>query len=116
MLDFPNATVHIHIHQDISNDITEILNLTNTKLNKIMATLQELNAKIAELQQTVDTEQQEVSDALAALTAEVASLKEIIAAGATPEQLQASADAITAIIEDVKTTIPNLPEPTPPDA
>lgn len=100
-------TFHIH------TDNTEVLHEIKQLKKFIMATQAELAAKIAQLQETVDTEQQEVSNALGALTTEIEALKATIAANGTPEEIQANLDAMDAIIADVKTTIPNLPDPEP---
>jgi seryl-tRNA synthetase len=107
--------IHHYIHHVSKSEmeqtelLKELLNLTKES----MATLAELQTKITELETTVNDEQQEVANALAALEAEVQRLTDIISQGASPEQLQAEVDKIQAIIEDVRTTIPNLPEPEP---
>lgn len=112
--------VHIHNHQSESklDEILKLSRLTLKNQDKIMATIQELQAKIVELETAVNDEQQEVSNALAALEAKIAELEAIIANGGNATELQAAVDSISTIIEDVKTTIPNLPppEPTPPNA
>jgi hypothetical protein len=112
------AWFEIHIHQTVDvNQVEKKLDRIIKQNTELMATIQELNQKVADLQAAVDTEQQEVSNALAALQAEVQRLTDIInsGTGATPEQLQTVVDNINGIIEDVKTTIPNLPEPEPPN-
>jgi predicted nucleic acid-binding Zn-ribbon protein len=108
------AIFEIHIHGDFADTNKELKKL-NLKIDTLMATIQELNAKITELQESVDSEQQEVANALAALQAEVQRLTDIIAAGgaATAEELQTVVDNINGIISDVKSTIPNLPDPEP---
>ena len=70
-------------------------------INKLkqMATKEELNAGIDKLQADLDAKQ-------AALATLIQSLKDQIAAGtaATPEDLQAMLDKITAVDEDVNST------------
>lgn len=108
------ALFNIHVH--ITAELEEALKKQDhilTHLHQIMATLAEVTAKLSELQTTVDNEQQEIANALAALTAEVQRLTDIIAAGggATAEELQVVVDTINGIIADVQSTIPNLPAP-----
>ena len=77
------------------------------KLNTIMANIQELKAQVAQLQADLDTEQQQVADALAALNQAIAELQAMVADGGTPQERQELADALTAISEDLKGTIPD---------
>src|SRR5687768_3848862 len=106
--------MHVHIYHHPDPETARDIKQIKTLIKKLMAKIDELNQKVTELQQIVDTEQQEVANALAALEAEKVRLQEMIANGATPEQLQSVSDNIDAIINDVKTTIPNLPEPEEP--
>lgn len=81
--------------------------LLNQKLDTIMANIQELRAQVAQLQADLDAEQQQVADAIAALQQAIINLQVMVADGGTPEERQALADALTAISEDLKGTIPN---------
>lgn len=84
-----------------------------------MPTLQELNAKVDELTQSVNNEQQQVADLLAekettnqALQANIVTLNETIATlegqiadGGTAEERQAIVDKLTALKEDIESTV-----------
>lgn len=108
--------VNVNLKGTNESEVIELLNKIFKQNSHTMAKIDDLNDKITTLQQTVNDEQQEIANALSALQTEIQGLKDIIAAGgtATDEQLQTAITNIDAIIEDVKTSIPNLPSPTPP--
>lgn len=82
--------IHIHIHADN--------HLLNKKIDKLMATVQEITDAIAKLQADLDAKQ-------AALATLIQSLKDQIAAGgATPAQLQTILDSINTVDTDVNST------------
>lgn len=89
---------HVHGHIDFS-PLLEVLLSINQKLNKTMATIEEVQQAVADLQATVDTTQ-------AAIAAAIKALEDQIAAGsaATPEQLQAVIDSLRAVQTDVSST------------
>ena len=74
-----------------------------------MATLEEVTGKITALQTALDNEQAQIQAAIDGLTAQVAALNEQIANGATPDQLQAISDSLTAITGDLENTIADAP-------
>lgn len=80
---------------------------SNQKLDLIMANIQELRAQVAQLQADLDSEQQQVAEAIAALEQAIIDLQAMVADGGTPEERQALSDALTAISEDLKGTIPD---------
>lgn len=90
--------VHVHIHNDFG-PLLEVLLSINQKLNKTMATIEEVQQAVADLQATVDQTQ-------AAIAAAIKALEDQIAAGsvATPEQLQAVIDSLRAVQTDVSNT------------
>lgn len=78
--------------------ITQSVNkLIIKKLNKIMSKLDELNAKVDEMQAHVDAMQE-------AIAAAIQALKDQIANGATPEQLQAVIDRLSVVEGDIDST------------
>ena len=77
-----------------------------------MANLTSLNDAIAALQVTVDAEQAQIAELLATnagvitgLNDQIAILTQQLADGITPEQVQASIDALNAIKADVEATV-----------
>lgn len=88
---------HITNHVDIDS--------INSKLNQIMATLQELSAKVDELQTALDAEQQQIADAIAALQQTVTDLQAQLTDGGTTEERQAVLDKLNAVITDLQGTV-----------
>lgn len=114
------------------NGSTEIsFETLNTKLDLIMASLQQLSAKVGELntkvdalQATVDTEQQQISDAIAAQTTLIEQLRQQLTDGGTEAERQAVLDLAETVLgklntaqSDIQSTIADTPtEPSEPPA
>lgn len=114
--------IHIHNHFPSAQQDPEI----KTLLRQIMANIQDLQAKVSELElsnnqmkQTLDAEQAQIQELLntnaqvvATLTEQKATLQaqvdELLAAGGTPENLQAVINSIDAVISMSKTTREDL--------
>lgn len=91
--------------------IAHLLRFITLKIDKLMATVEEISAKADILQQTLDAVQDKVSTGTAAVQAEIANLRAQIASGASAPQLQAIADKLDAAIADIGTTvIPEVPQ------
>lgn len=93
-------------------DNSEVLNQINKKLDKIMALIDDLNAKVVELQEALDTEQAQIKTlvdgqnvTIAGLNAQVTELQGMLADGATPTQLQAVIDNLNTIKTDLEGTV-----------
>lgn len=112
---------HIHVYNDSSvilNRLDTILTAVNEMERKIMATLEETQAKLQALTGAVDAEHdqaavvlQEVVD----LKAQVVALQAQIAAGtgATPADLDALNTSLDSILAKVSNIIPDTPVPPP---
>lgn len=122
------AQYHTHFH--FGNDEADYKKIIK-KLNKIMASIQELqdqvtalDANVTTLQEKVDAEQAQIQallDTNAAvvsdLNAQIANLEDLLSQAATPEQIQgviesvtATRDRVIAITQDVSDTIADAPE------
>ena len=77
------------------------------KLKTIMANIKDLQAQVAQLQSDLDTEQAQIAAAIDALNQSIADLQQLIVDGGTAEERQALSDALTAISDDLKNTIPD---------
>jgi seryl-tRNA synthetase len=108
------TTFNINIYHHPDPEAARGIKQVKTLIKKLMGKIDELNEKVTQLQEAIDAEQQEVANALAVLEAERLRLEDIIKNGATPEQLQSVSDNIQKAIDDVRTTIPNLPDPEEP--
>ena len=107
---------NFHIHQYPKH----FYNSLTLKLNKIMATLSDLEVKIAELQATVDAEQAQIeilvksqTETIVGLEAQIAELKAMLEGAPTPEQIQAVVDSLEVIKTDISGTIPDVSEEAP---
>lgn len=101
---------HIHNHVDLE-DVHKKLDHIIKHQHEIMANITDLQNKLAELKSAWDTENQEITDKLTGLQTEVQSLKDIIAAQGTPEQVDAAIATIDEMIVDIKDTVE--PDPAP---
>jgi hypothetical protein len=104
--------VDLFSHRPDETLILEQLLLTNLKLDRIMALIEELNAKVTELQAAVDAEQEQIAALLAtntatvvALTEQIAALEAALASGATADQLTTVIAALEAVKADVEGTV-----------
>src|SRR5687767_10199996 len=99
--------MHIHIHHYYY--YYSYNNSLNSKLNKIMAKLQDLNDKVDHLQHVLNEEQAQIAAAIAALQKSVDDLQAIIVDGGTEAERQAVSDKLDAVIADLQSTIPDTP-------
>ena len=92
--------------------ISHLLRFITLKIERIMATLEEVSAKADLLQQTLDQVQDKVAAGTAQLVNTINELKAQIATGSTDTAaLQAIADKLDASISDLNTTvIPSVPQ------
>jgi chromosome segregation ATPase len=117
----------ITIHTGCQQGDESVLQSINTKLELIMASLQQLSAEVGTLREQVidlkaaiDTEQQQVADALNTLNTTIQQLQQLVTDGGTAEQRQAILDQAievrTMLQEakaDISSTIADTPIPNP---
>ena len=80
-----------------------IIGIAKTQ-KKIMASVQELQDLVSGLQVSVDTLQEKVTTTISTLDATIADLTDQLANGATPAQVQALVDQLTATKADLEST------------
>lgn len=107
--------MNIHIHHHYGRDIKEMFHDITHKLDKIMATIAQLNTKVDELQVSLDAEQAQIQAALDKLNTTITDLNVIIADGGTAAERQALADKLDAIKADLEGTIVDEPVDPPVD-
>jgi hypothetical protein len=87
------------------------------KLNLIMASIKDLNAKVDVLQADLDVEQQKIADAIAALQQTVTDLQALVVDGGSADERQAVSDKLDAVIADLQATpLPDSGEVVTPEA
>ena len=103
-------TFNITYHSD-----DKVLSEINTKIDKIMANVQELTdlveglkTTVADLQASTDALQEKVTNAVASLETTIADLTNQLANGATPEQVQVFVDTLTQLKTDLEATKTDL--------
>ena len=96
-----NVNVTVNVGEFTSNQFTTI----NSKLDRIMATFEEISAKVDALQASLDNEQAQIAAAIEGLNQSIVELQNQIANGATPEQLQVLANKLDDIKTDLEGTI-----------
>lgn len=113
-------TVNYHNHIDTA-EIISLLNILKLQNTKIMSAIDDLKAKVAELQTSVDAEQAQIQTLLdqsngtiAELQAQVTVLQGELANGATAAQIAEVATSIQSTIDDIKSTVADVPPPPPP--
>lgn len=106
-------TIYIGKNPKILKDIYNQLIINNQKLKTIMTEFENLQAGVTSLQTTVDTMQAQVAALLSAnqttvnaLNAKIAELELFKTNAPTPEQVQSVIDSLTAVANDVTTTVP----------
>lgn len=96
----PIHIIHtIRFEDDCVSKIFHKLDFITSKLDKQMATIQDVQDALTALQTSVDAKQQAIADAIAALEAQIAA-----GSVATPEQLQTIVDGLKAVQADVDST------------
>lgn len=98
-------TFNINCNCRLLKDIHKLLLTNNSKLDQIMATIQELTAQVDELQVALDNEQAQVAAALEGLNQTIADLTALVADGGTEAERQALADKLAAIKADLEGTV-----------
>lgn len=94
----------ITINQVIDEETKKlIIGIAKTQ-KKIMASVQELTDLVDGLQVSVDALQAQVATTITALDATIADLQDQLANGATPAQVQALVDKLTATKADLEST------------
>jgi predicted nucleic acid-binding Zn-ribbon protein len=94
----------ININHVLDEETKKLLVKIHKNQKKIMANVQELTDLVDGLQVSVDALQEKVTTTITALDATIADLTDQLANGATPAQVQALVDKLTATKADLEAT------------